>query len=612
MPVVNSGTPTVNVSVPVPTPVRQPKRPPVSFGGESDGVPPQQPTGPTGVPPQTPPRRRLSAVILPWSPPPKRSQPSQMQRKVVRYAAPISAVNPGETSHAALTRFLGNRNRRAHGRSAYVHRLPDGDIGVTLHGTQIVTAHRNGQVTMNHGGYMTPTTRRFVSGYSGVPVSFAGGRFTVRNPQTGNWEEYQNNTRYPPDEQSSFEEAIRNESTEATHHEVYADWLDEHQRPDEAQQHREHAIRLRNPAQMRRPPRRVRYAKMGRPLLAPPGFADHQEYVSRVVGLAKAGATAAEIAERVNRPEWAIKLLLRVSGRSGKKGRTEYPETTSPPDPRQAEIEERLGAGETLADTGAAVGVSKQRIHQLRGRLNLPVQSESSHLSRRRLVVRYSATPADLAGLLRAARENPDEPTGHAVIADALDEAYPGNKVADLIRRQYGFGAYGGQGGRETVGEFGPFYNSWDGTFPYHARLGRHGPFDLYLAHEGDPPSYNGDWYHTGWEHASNGMDEADYPGLPTGHDLQEFRRGMDEYHNGPPEDNRRWVVRAVSRLPGSRDSGYNFEFPHESAHEIPRLFPGTRAENFIRGDTGPGVVDRDREAEQFDSAMDHEERNRP
>jgi len=203
MPVLKAGqqTPTVSVQVPVPAPVQQqPKRSPVSFGGEQP--PPAQPAGPSGVPPVAPPRPKLSAVILPWSPPPvsqpKRSMQRRLPNRVIKYAAPINAVNAGETAHQALTRFLGNRNQRAHGRTARVFRLDNGDIAVRLHNTNVVVAHQNGQVTMNHGGYMTSTSRRFISGYSGIPVSFAGGTFSVRNPHTGAWEEYENNTPYPP------------------------------------------------------------------------------------------------------------------------------------------------------------------------------------------------------------------------------------------------------------------------------------------------------------------------------------------------------------------------------------------------------------------------------
>jgi len=82
VPVINSGDPTVSVQVPVPQPVQQKPRSPVTFR-----APPPQPApeaGPTGVPPVAPAAPpSLSAVILPWSPP-AQGQPTQMSR--VRYA----------------------------------------------------------------------------------------------------------------------------------------------------------------------------------------------------------------------------------------------------------------------------------------------------------------------------------------------------------------------------------------------------------------------------------------------------------------------------------------------------------------------------------------------
>lgn len=139
--------------------------------------------------------------------------PEQMKRlpsKVVKYARAINIASHGETPHQALTRFLGGRNQRRHGRSVTVFRTDNGDIAVRLYNTNVVTAHPNGQVTLNHGGYMSPTTRRFM-GYANPVVrnvSFAGGKFMIAVP-SGNperpfrWEEYENGTRYPPPKDTS-------------------------------------------------------------------------------------------------------------------------------------------------------------------------------------------------------------------------------------------------------------------------------------------------------------------------------------------------------------------------------------------------------------------------
>jgi hypothetical protein len=85
MPVTQGSTPTVSVNVPVPTPVQQPKRRPVSFGGEAP-TGPTQPTGPSGVPPVQPPLSVLSSLILPWSPPPKAKTQMRRVGVVSRYS----------------------------------------------------------------------------------------------------------------------------------------------------------------------------------------------------------------------------------------------------------------------------------------------------------------------------------------------------------------------------------------------------------------------------------------------------------------------------------------------------------------------------------------------
>jgi len=109
-----------------------------------------------------------------------------------KLARALSIVWPGETAHEALTRLLGARESVRHGRTAVVYKMDGGDIGLDLHGSRIVTAHPNGQVTFNHHGYMTPTTRRFMAGFGGHDVSFAGGKLRV------NGTEHENNTPYPP------------------------------------------------------------------------------------------------------------------------------------------------------------------------------------------------------------------------------------------------------------------------------------------------------------------------------------------------------------------------------------------------------------------------------
>lgn len=202
-------------------------------------------------------------------------------------------------------------------------------------------------------------------------------------------------------------------------------------------------------------------------------------------------------------------------------------------------------------------------------------------LSRRKVVVegvkRYSAGKSDLARLLKATRRDSYNPALHGAIADELDDAHPGSKVAGLIRRQYGLGEHGGQGERD-YNWYEPFTNAWTGgAVPHSVHIGTDGPFNLHLRHEG---------------------------GEAQG-------------------ENQRWVVHAVSRLPGSNDSGYSFEFPHEEAHLIPQMFPAAAAHisphprtTGLGGNTTSSLDfnlpeyqrSRNAEASRFDDRMDAEE----
>lgn len=193
---------------------------------------------------------------------------------------------------------------------------------------------------------------------------------------------------------------------------------------------------------------------------------------------------------------------------------------------------------------------------------------------------RYAASERDLKALFKEARSNPYDHTLHGAIADALEEHH-GGPLPDLIRKQFGLGQHS-EPSQNLWHE--PVQNAWDGTFPYAARLGSHGPFSLYLAHEGQ---------------SSDRFDPA-------------------------AGSNQRWVVHAVSRLPGSKDFGYSFEFPHSEAHLIPQLFPA--AAKHIDSNTSEkwkvlehgrmpqeltNAEYRQHEADLFDDKVDEEERSR-
>lgn len=191
-------------------------------------------------------------------------------------------------------------------------------------------------------------------------------------------------------------------------------------------------------------------------------------------------------------------------------------------------------------------------------------------------IAKYAAalsesSSSNLHQLFKQARENPHDDTLHGALADALEEEHAGSPVPDLIRKQFGLGQY-----TEPANNLWhePVENSWDGTFPYAARLGKHGPFDLYLAHEGN--------------HETQG-------------------------------ENQRWVVHAVSNLKGSNDFGYSFEFPHEQAHLIPRYFPTAsqhidpispeEAKIKYPAFNHEGVLNR--QAREFERKMDEEQQRR-
>lgn len=201
MPVVRSGTPTVTMSVPVPTPVQsKPKSPPVSFGGEDDTTQPQQPTGATGVPPARPPKRQLTSVILPWSPPPKsQSQPTQLRRKVVRYAVNehrgfLKRIAAGDlTARKVFADFLEERGE--HGSPETLDTLRNSDAPIWVTKAADGKYHAGRKWTMaairhhdrsNGGHWFDPSTVRFFgTRIHGEPIHGPGGVFFVTSERSG-------------------------------------------------------------------------------------------------------------------------------------------------------------------------------------------------------------------------------------------------------------------------------------------------------------------------------------------------------------------------------------------------------------------------------------------
>jgi hypothetical protein len=204
-----------------------------------------------------------------------------------------------------------------------------------------------------------------------------------------------------------------------------------------------------------------------------------------------------------------------------------------------------------------------------------------------RAVKRY-AMSNNLQSLFRAAHSNPYDETLHGAIADAIEEEHPGSPFPEMIRKHYGSLNPTGEGANNLW--YPEFENSWDGTFPYTARLGEHGPFQLYLGHE--------------------------HPG-----------GGLQAWTPSNPDSNARWILHAIAQPRRGDFVGYTFETGHENAHEIPRMFPA--AERYISPNRGrhstmnppPGAADlrgpfdysepawRSREARDFEDQMDHLER---
>lgn len=218
MAVIGGSTPQVAVAVPVPTPVQK-KPKPKAPAAVTPTVPEDDQPQPQFTPPPRPRKDNWNAVILPWTPTPKRL--SRLQERPIKMAAPIRVAYPHESAHQTLTRLLGQGGRgtpnsRNLGRTHRVERLPNGDMQLVLHRTPVVTAHRNGQVTLNHGGWMSRTTARYMAGFAGPHVrnvSFRGGEFQILGPN--GWQRYENNTPFPPEQAPQTEEGQL--SSEALH-----------------------------------------------------------------------------------------------------------------------------------------------------------------------------------------------------------------------------------------------------------------------------------------------------------------------------------------------------------------------------------------------------------
>jgi hypothetical protein len=62
------------------------------------------------------------------------------------------------------------RNTRKVGNNTYAEILPDGSVGIALHGTTVVCIHPDNSATLNTGGWYTITTKDRINQYSPVRV----------------------------------------------------------------------------------------------------------------------------------------------------------------------------------------------------------------------------------------------------------------------------------------------------------------------------------------------------------------------------------------------------------------------------------------------------------
>jgi hypothetical protein len=69
-----------------------------------------------------------------------------------------------------MVRGKTNKDTRKVGNNTYAEILPDGSVGIALHGTTVVRIHPDNSATLNTGGWYTITTKDRINQYSPVRV----------------------------------------------------------------------------------------------------------------------------------------------------------------------------------------------------------------------------------------------------------------------------------------------------------------------------------------------------------------------------------------------------------------------------------------------------------
>ncbi len=104
------------------------------------------------------------------------------------------------TAYNQMDSVLRNRARRKVANNTYLNRRDDKTIAVTLHSTDVVTAHEDGTLTLNSGGWRTITTKDRINAWlpRGYILCQHDGGWFIRTPQETY--EYEDLMTIPPEE----------------------------------------------------------------------------------------------------------------------------------------------------------------------------------------------------------------------------------------------------------------------------------------------------------------------------------------------------------------------------------------------------------------------------
>lgn len=87
------------------------------------------------------------------------------------HTSAANALDAGRTATSRAARKIAN--------NTYLIRREDGDFAIRLHNTQVVIYHADGTVTLDSGGFQSPTTKDRMNTYSPFRVDSVKGTWTV-------------------------------------------------------------------------------------------------------------------------------------------------------------------------------------------------------------------------------------------------------------------------------------------------------------------------------------------------------------------------------------------------------------------------------------------------